>query len=235
MADEKDIIVEFLKGKSASKSKFYFKDFTELFQGPPRSEEDPYQAGERRSAGILVFRFHHHVRPQGGRKAGPHRGRRLSDCRAVVPPAPATVRPHAVGTATDANIIRYAAKYRSGACALPYPTEMPRAIAAFPFSARMQRLSGEGKGPCPAYRPRRPAATAPPVFPVPLSSSGRDGQGPAPVPPPPVCARAALLYLPVTAGLAGPVRAWGNVPCTGLNGPASPYPSFLRPHHIPPA
>ena len=31
MADEKDIIVEFLKGKSASKSKFYFKDFTELF------------------------------------------------------------------------------------------------------------------------------------------------------------------------------------------------------------
>ena len=36
MADEKDIIVEFLKGKSASKSKFYFKDFTELFpdKGP---------------------------------------------------------------------------------------------------------------------------------------------------------------------------------------------------------
>ena len=30
MADEKDIIVEFLKGKSASKSKFYCKDFTEL-------------------------------------------------------------------------------------------------------------------------------------------------------------------------------------------------------------
>ena len=26
-----------------------------------------------------------------------------------MPPAPATVRPHAVGTATDANIIRYAA------------------------------------------------------------------------------------------------------------------------------
>ena len=36
MADEKDIIVEFLKGKSASKSKFYFKDFTDLFpdKGP---------------------------------------------------------------------------------------------------------------------------------------------------------------------------------------------------------
>ena len=30
MAD-KDVIVDFLKGKSAAKSKFYFKDFTELF------------------------------------------------------------------------------------------------------------------------------------------------------------------------------------------------------------
>ena len=171
MADEKDIIVEFLKGKSASKSKFYFKDFTELF--PDKGPREVKKILTR-----LVFRLHHHVRPQGGRQTGPHRGRRLSDCRAVVPPAPATVRPHAVGTATDANIIRYAAKYRSGACALPYPTEMPRAIAAFPFSARMQRLSGEGKGPCPAYRPRRSAATAPPVFPVPLSGGGRDGQGP---------------------------------------------------------
>ena len=36
MADEKDIIVEFQKGKSASKSKVYFKDFTKLFpdKGP---------------------------------------------------------------------------------------------------------------------------------------------------------------------------------------------------------
>ena len=35
MAD-KDIIVDFLKGKSAAKSKFYFKDFTDLFpdKGP---------------------------------------------------------------------------------------------------------------------------------------------------------------------------------------------------------
>ncbi len=35
MAD-KDVIVDFLKGKSAAKSKFYFKDFTELFpdKGP---------------------------------------------------------------------------------------------------------------------------------------------------------------------------------------------------------
>ena len=48
MADEKDVVVEFLKSKSSSKSKFYFKDFTELFpdKGPPRSEEDPHQAGE---------------------------------------------------------------------------------------------------------------------------------------------------------------------------------------------
>lgn len=36
MADEKDIIVDFLKKKSGSKSKFYFKDFTALFpdKGP---------------------------------------------------------------------------------------------------------------------------------------------------------------------------------------------------------
>ena len=36
MADEKDVVVEFLKSKSSSKSKFYFKDFTELFpdKGP---------------------------------------------------------------------------------------------------------------------------------------------------------------------------------------------------------
>ena len=38
MADEKDIIVEFLKSKSASKSKFYFKDFLELF--PDRGPRD---------------------------------------------------------------------------------------------------------------------------------------------------------------------------------------------------
>ena len=31
MADEKDVVVEFLKSKSSSKSKFYFKDFLELF------------------------------------------------------------------------------------------------------------------------------------------------------------------------------------------------------------
>ena len=38
MADktDKDSIVDFLKGKSAAKSKFYFKDFTDLFpdKGP---------------------------------------------------------------------------------------------------------------------------------------------------------------------------------------------------------
>ena len=36
MADEKDIVVDFLKSKSAAKSKFYFKDFLELFpdKGP---------------------------------------------------------------------------------------------------------------------------------------------------------------------------------------------------------
>jgi Dissimilatory sulfite reductase D (DsrD). len=36
MADDKDVVVEFLKSKSASKSKFYFKDFLELFpdKGP---------------------------------------------------------------------------------------------------------------------------------------------------------------------------------------------------------
>ena len=36
MADDKDIVVEFLNSKSSSKSKFYFKDFLELFpdKGP---------------------------------------------------------------------------------------------------------------------------------------------------------------------------------------------------------
>lgn len=36
MADDKDIVVEFLNSKSGSKSKFYFKDFTDLFpdKGP---------------------------------------------------------------------------------------------------------------------------------------------------------------------------------------------------------
>ena len=36
MADDKDVVVEFLNSKSASKSKFYFKDFLELFpdKGP---------------------------------------------------------------------------------------------------------------------------------------------------------------------------------------------------------
>ncbi len=35
-ADDKDVVVEFLKSKSSSKSKFYFKDFLELFpdKGP---------------------------------------------------------------------------------------------------------------------------------------------------------------------------------------------------------
>ena len=32
MAD-KDVIIDFLKSKSAAKSKFYFKDFTDLFPG----------------------------------------------------------------------------------------------------------------------------------------------------------------------------------------------------------
>jgi len=36
MADDKDVVVEFLKSKSSSKSKFYFKDSLELFpdKGP---------------------------------------------------------------------------------------------------------------------------------------------------------------------------------------------------------
>ena len=36
MADDKDIVIEFLKSKSAAKSKFYFNDFTALFpdKGP---------------------------------------------------------------------------------------------------------------------------------------------------------------------------------------------------------
>ena len=36
MADDKDVVVDFLKSKSGSKSKFYFKDFLELFpdKGP---------------------------------------------------------------------------------------------------------------------------------------------------------------------------------------------------------
>ena len=36
MADDKDIVVDFLNSKSASKSKFCFKDFTDLFpdKGP---------------------------------------------------------------------------------------------------------------------------------------------------------------------------------------------------------
>ena len=31
MADDKDVVVEFLNSKSGSKSKFYFKDFLDLF------------------------------------------------------------------------------------------------------------------------------------------------------------------------------------------------------------
>ena len=31
MADDKDVVVDFLKSKASSKSKFYFKDFLELF------------------------------------------------------------------------------------------------------------------------------------------------------------------------------------------------------------
>ena len=38
MADDKDVVVEFLKSKSSSKSKFYFKDFLELF--PDRGPRD---------------------------------------------------------------------------------------------------------------------------------------------------------------------------------------------------
>ena len=36
MADDKDVVVEFLNSKSGSKSKFYFKDFLALFpdKGP---------------------------------------------------------------------------------------------------------------------------------------------------------------------------------------------------------
>ena len=36
MADDKDVVVKFLNSKSGSKSKFYFKDFLDLFpdKGP---------------------------------------------------------------------------------------------------------------------------------------------------------------------------------------------------------
>ena len=36
MAEDKDVVIEFLKCKNAAKSKFYFKDFLELFpdKGP---------------------------------------------------------------------------------------------------------------------------------------------------------------------------------------------------------
>ena len=36
MADDKDVVVDFLTSKASSKSKFYFKDFLELFpdKGP---------------------------------------------------------------------------------------------------------------------------------------------------------------------------------------------------------
>ncbi len=33
MSSEKDIVVEFLQSKAASKSKFYFQDFLPLFEG----------------------------------------------------------------------------------------------------------------------------------------------------------------------------------------------------------
>ncbi len=38
MADDKDVVVDFLKSKASSKSKFYFKDFLELF--PDRGPRD---------------------------------------------------------------------------------------------------------------------------------------------------------------------------------------------------
>ena len=38
MADDKDVVVEFLNSKSGSKSKFYFKDFLDLF--PDRGPRD---------------------------------------------------------------------------------------------------------------------------------------------------------------------------------------------------
>ena len=38
MADDKYIVVDFLNSKAATKSKFYFKDFTELF--PDRGPRD---------------------------------------------------------------------------------------------------------------------------------------------------------------------------------------------------
>lgn len=38
MADDKDIVVDFLNSKAATKSKFYFKDFTDLF--PDRGPRD---------------------------------------------------------------------------------------------------------------------------------------------------------------------------------------------------
>ena len=38
MADDKDVVVDFLTSKASSKSKFYFKDFLELF--PDRGPRD---------------------------------------------------------------------------------------------------------------------------------------------------------------------------------------------------
>ena len=70
--------------------------------------------------------------------------------------------------------------FRSMCSALPHRNAAShRGISV--FSARMQRLSGEGKGPCPAYRPRRPASEwggGKPLFPPPLSGGGGGGRGP---------------------------------------------------------
>ena len=64
MADDKDIVVEFLNSKSGSKSKFYFKDFLDLF--PDKGPRDVKKILTKLvNEAELEFRFHHHVRHEG--------------------------------------------------------------------------------------------------------------------------------------------------------------------------
>lgn len=222
MADEKDIIVEFLKGKSASKSKFYFKDFTELFP----------DKGPREVKKILTRLVNEEVlefwssgstpctasRGPANRPTPRAKIKRLPGGRA----SRTGNSPHPTQSGPRRTQISYG---------MPPNTVQEHVLCLTP---RMQRLSGEGKGPCPAYRPRRSAATAPPVFPVPLSGGGRAGQGPAPVPPPPACAGQRSCTASHRAERP-PYARRENVLMYRAERSLLPMPPLLRPHHIPPA
>ena len=228
MADEKDIIVEFLKGKSASKSKFYFKDFTELFpdKGPREVKKILTKLVNKKcwNSGLPA------PPPCTASRAPVSRPtpRAKINCRAVVPPAPATVRTPRSRDRDGRDIIRYAAKYRSGACALPYPTEMPRAIAAFPFSATDGSPPGGDAPPSlPADSGRKLPAVSPSRFPAAagrcLRRSLRSRYAPGQ-------RTSASRLLPNCPAL---VRAWSQHP-SNRAAPA-PRTRLLRPPHIPPA